>query len=549
MSNIRKEVRGKIFQAVKEIADTVGCTMGYNGRTVEYFPTANSSVSTTDGVTVADKVFGSNPEEQVGFEKVKEAAKEVRDRAGDGTTTTSVLIGSLVTNVEPHLVSKKNSPFSIKRGMDIAYNLAEKELKRKSKKLTKKDIKNIATVSVHGDEDLGKLIAEAYDKVGKYGHVSFEESYILDHVQLDVHEGSFFPNGMLNREFYTDKHKKEFRAEEAHLLLCSTTLTDSRELHYAVSKLDKPCILVTPSLSAEVATKIATYNKINPRKMVIPIQTNSGSFEGAAIIAQRDLDILNDFADLFGAKVVQGSGMYPIEDWPDHIFESSGIVKDVIIGDGYSIFGGGVRNEKAIESIYNLMKVKGNSKERIDFLNIRLQLLKGVTARIRVGAFTEAERKEIFTRVEDAVKAVESAEKEGFLPGGGVSLFRLKEHLELSKPTYLNDSESIGYDVVVQSLDAPMKRILENGGVDFVSVVPKILNEDYPFGFNMKTRQVENLITSGIIDPTFVVLSALKASLACTGILMNIERIIEGLEYKLLDGSSNHINRGHASFG
>ncbi|MCB0332014.1 MAG: chaperonin GroEL [Bdellovibrionales bacterium] len=527
------EAREEILRGVRTLADAVKVTMGPRGRNVVIEKSFGAPTVTKDGVTVAKEVELEGKFENMGAQMVKEVASKTSDVAGDGTTTATVLADAIYR--EGHkLVTAGHDPMSIKRGIDTAVKKVVEFLTSLSKETSgKEDIAKVGTISANGDSEIGNIIAEAMDKVGKEGVITVEEAKGLD-TTLDVVEGMQFDRGYLSPYFVTDPDRMEAELQDALILIHEKKISNMKDLLPVleqVAKSGRPLLIIAEDIEGEALATLVV-NKIR------------GTLNACAVKApgfgDRRKAMLEDIATLTGGKCIsEDLGMSL-----DNITVNDlGNAKRLVINkDNTTVIGGAGKTEDIdarVKQIRSQINETSSDYDR-EKLQERLAKLVGGVAVINVGAATEVEMKEKKARVEDALHATRAAVEEGIVPGGGVALLRATKELE--NLTLEDEEQNFGVTIIRKALQAPLRTISYNAGVEPAVVVERVANEKGAIGYNAATGVYEDLFKAGVIDPTKVVRSALQNAASVAGLMLTTEAVIA-------DKPSDDDGHGHAHGG
>jgi chaperonin GroEL len=494
----------------------VTVTLGPKGRNVVIEKSWGAPTVTKDGVTVAKEIQLEDKFENMGAQMVKEVASKTSDVAGDGTTTATVLARAIYTE-GAKMVAAGHDPMSIKRGVDKAVAKMVEGLKTLSKATKGRDeIAQVGTVSANGDKNIGEIIAEAMDKVGKEGVITVEEAKSLE-TTLDVVEGMQFDRGYLSPYFVTDPERMEVALEEPYILIHEkkiSAMKDLLPLLEQIAKSGKPLLLIAEDLEGEALATLVV-NKIR------------GTLHAAGVKApgfgDRRKAMLEDIAILTGGRMIAEELGLKLE---NVTLKDLGRCKRVVIDkDNTTIIDGAGKKpdiEGRIKQIRAQIEETTSDYDR-EKLQERLAKLVGGVAVIKVGAATEVEMKEKKARVEDAMHATRAAVEEGVVPGGGVALVRSLAGLEDLK---VADEERIGVQIVRRAAEEPCRRIASNAGADGSVVLDRVRNGKGAYGFNAATEEFEDLLKAGIIDPTKVVRTALQNASSVAGLLLTTEAMV-----------------------
>ncbi|MCP2620219.1 chaperonin GroEL [Candidatus Aminicenantes bacterium AC-334-K16] len=510
-----EEARQALLKGVNVLSNLVKETLGPRGKNVVIEKKFGSPVSTKDGVTVAKEVELKDPLENMGAQLVKEVASKTSDVAGDGTTTATVLAQIIFSEGLKHVTAGRN-PMLIKKGIDKAVEKVVDHLKKMSQEVTGEMIANVGAISANNDESIGKIIAEAMDKVGKDGVITVEEAKGLE-TTMEVVEGMQFDRGYLSPYFITDPERMECVLENPLILLHEKKISNLREflpLLESVAKMGRPLLVIAEDVEGEALATLVV-NKLK------------GTFSCAAVKApgfgDRRKAMLEDIAILTGGKVITEDIGVKLEnvtvDW-------LGEAKKVVIDkDNTTIVEGRGKAEDVqarIKQIRVQIEETTSDYDR-EKLQERLAKLVGGVALIKVGAATETELKEKKARVEDAMHATKAAVEEGIVPGGGVALLRCQKALDDLK---LEGDMQIGVNIVRRALEEPMRQIAFNAGYEGSIIVEKVKEMDPNYGFNALTETYEDMIKVGVLDPTKVVRTALQNAASIAGLMLTTEGLV-----------------------
>jgi len=511
----QQEAREKMLRGVNAITRAVRVTLGPKGRNVLIEKSWGAPIVTKDGVTVAKEIELEDKFENMGAQMVKEVASKTSDVAGDGTTTATVLAQAIFRE-GTKLVAAGVNPMDLKRGIDKAVAVIVEQLQKMSKPTRDSaEIAQVGTVSANGDEVIGKMIAEAMEKVGKEGVITVEEAKAMDST-LEVVEGMQFDRGYLSPYFVTDPESMEVVLEEALILLHEKKISSMKDLLpllELVARDGKPLLIVAEEIEGDALATLVV-NKIR------------GSLNVAAVKApgfgDRRKALLEDMAVLTGGMVVSEDLGLKLE---NVTLKDLGRAKKVVIDKDTTTLIDGAGARKAIEARIGEIRAqveKSSSDYDTEKLQERLAKLAGGVAVVKVGAATEAEMKEKKARVEDALHATRAAVEEGIVPGGGVALLRAQPSLD-GLAEGLGADQRPGVAIVRRAIEEPLRQIAENAGIEGSIVVDRVKHGKGAFGFNAATESYENLIEAGVIDPTKVVRSALQNAASVAGLLLTTE--------------------------
>ena len=510
-----EEARQSLLKGVNILSNVVKETLGPRGKNVVLDKKFGSPTSTKDGVTVAKEIELQDPLENMGAQLVKEVASKTSDVAGDGTTTATVLAQSIFAEGLKYVTAGAN-PSLIKKGIDQAVSEVVKELKKLSREVSGDMIAQVGAISANNDESIGKIIAEAMDKVGKDGVITVEEAQGLE-TTMQVVEGMQFDRGYLSPYFITDPDRMECVLEDPTILLHEKKISNLRDLLPLlenVAKMGKPLLVIAEEVEGEALATLVV-NKLK------------GTFMCAAVKApgfgDRRKAMLEDIAVLTGGQVITEDIGVELKNVD---IEWLGNAKKVVIDkDNTTIVEGKGKSEDVqarIKQIRTQIEETTSDYDR-EKLQERLAKMVGGVALIKVGAATETELKEKKARVEDAMHATKAAVEEGIVPGGGVALLRCQKILDKMK---FDDDKQIGINIIRRSLEEPLRQIADNAGYEGSIVVEKVKDKEQDTGFNALTEKYENLVKSGVLDPTKVVRTALQHAASISGLLLTTEGLV-----------------------
>ena len=532
----RRDARESILSGVQQLSKAVKVTLGPRGRNVVLAKSWGSPTVTKDGVTVAKEVELPDAYENMGAQMVKEVASKTSDVAGDGTTTATVLAEAMYTQGLQAVTSGYN-PMEIKRGIDQSVAEVVKSLEAQSKAVQDhSEVEQIGTISANGDSDIGQLIAEAMDKVGKDGTITVEEAKSTD-TTLDVVEGMQFDRGYLSPYFVTDQENMEASLEDCYLLIHETKISNLKDLLpllEKVSKAGKPLLVIAEDVEGEALATLVV-NKIR------------GTLQVAAVKApgygDRRKAMLQDIATLTGGTVITedlGINLESVQLTDLGQAKRIAIDKDnttIVEGEGKT-----ADIKGRVEQIRNQIDETTSDYDR-EKLQERLAKLAGGVAVIAVGAPTETEMKEKKARVEDALHATRAAVEEGVVPGGGVALVRSIAGLDsVSGET---EGENTGVRIVRRALEEPMRQIADNAGHEGAVVVAEVASKEGAYGFNAQSEEYGDLVAMGVIDPTKVVRTALSNAASIATLLLTTDALVAEEPEEEEEAAAGH-GHGHA---
>jgi chaperonin GroEL len=515
-----QEARDAMRKGVGKLARAVKVTLGPKGRNVILQKSFGSPTVTKDGVTVAKEIELEDKYENMGARMVREVASKTSDVAGDGTTTATVLAEAIFNEGLRAVVSGAN-PMLMKRGIERAVDDVVEKVKKMSIPVkTKKDMENVASVASNNDTEIGRIIAEAMDKVGKDGVITVEEGKTLETTHEFV-EGMQFDRGYLSPYFVTDPQKMECELEDPYILIYEKKISSNKDLVPVLEKVlntGKPILIISEEVEGEALATLV-INKLR------------GTFKCAAVKApgygDRRKAMLEDIAILTGGKAVFEDLGIQLENVQ---LRDLGRAKKVKIDKDNTVVIEGAGKKADIQGRVALIQrelEKSTSDYDKEKLSERIAKLSGGVAKINVGAATESEMKEKKARVEDAMHATRAANQEGILPGGGVPLLRAAEGL---KPSGLAPDEETGYNIVVRACKSPIVQIAANAGADGAIVASKVLeNKNQNFGYDARLDRYCDMVKEGIIDPTKVVRSALQNASSVATLLLTSDALVAEL--------------------
>jgi chaperonin GroEL len=512
------EARAALKRGVDQLAEAVKVTLGPKGRNVVIDKKFGAPTVTKDGVTVAKEIELSDPLENMGAQMVKEVATKTSDLAGDGTTTATVLAQAIFREGLKNVTAGVN-PMALKRGIDSAVSAIVEELKKMSVPTKgKKEIAQVGSISANNDKEIGDLIAEAMEKVGKDGVITVEEAKGLE-TTLETVEGMQFDRGYLSPYFVTDPEKMEAALEDALILIHDKKISSMKDLLpilEKVAQLGKPLLIIAEDIEGEALATLVV-NKLRGTLRVSAVK--------APGFGDRRKAMLEDIAVLTGGQVISEEVGFKLE---NAVVTDLGRAKRIVVDKETTTIIDGQGDEDKIKGRIKELKAaieKTTSDYDREKLQERLAKIAGGVAVINVGAPTESEMKEKKARVEDALHATRAAVEEGIVPGGGVALIRAQKALKTLK---LADSdEQIGVDIVRRAIEEPMRIIVQNAGGEGSIVVEKIRqSKDNSYGYNALTDEYEDLVAAGVIDPTKVTRTALQNAASIAGLLLTTEALI-----------------------
>ena len=510
-----EDARKKLLSGVEQISKAVKTTLGPCGRMVMLDKKYGAPTITKDGVSVAKEIELEDPYENMGAQFVREVASKTNDDAGDGTTTATVLSYALVRE-GIKAVAAGMRPIEIKRGMDKAVKVAVDEIKKNAKPVKgADDITNIATISANNDPEIGKMLADAIEKVGKDGVITVEESKNMD-MTVDTVEGMQFDRGYISSYFVTDRERMEADFDDAYVLIYDKKISAMKDLLPILEKVanaGRALVIICEDVDGEALTTLV-------------LNTIRGTIKCCAVKApgfgDRRKDMLQDIAILTGGTVVSEEVGLKLESCGTEVL---GQAKSIKIDKDNTTIVGGAGSSKAIKDrvaeIKNAIE-KSTSTYDKEQLQKRLAKLAGGVAVISVGANTETEMKEMKFRVEDTIAATRAALEEGIVSGGGMALIEASKALA-AIPEDLSEDEKVGYKIVRRALEEPIRQIAENAGLDGSVIAERAKNEKKGVGYDARLDKWVNMLDAGIIDPAKVTCSALKNAASVAGTLLTTE--------------------------
>ena len=512
------EARNKMKKGVDTLANAVKVTLGPKGRNVVIEKKFGAPAVTKDGVTVAKEIELEDPIENMGAQMVKEVASKTADIAGDGTTTATVLAQAIIGEGLKNVAAGAN-PMDLKRGIDKAVARIVENLKAQSQTIgnDSKKIQQVASISANNDETIGKLIAEAFAKVGKEGVITVEEAKGTD-TYVDVVEGMQFDRGYISPYFVTNSEKMEAELQNPYILIYDKKISAMKDILHILEKVaqsGRPLVIIAEDLEGEALATLVV-NKLRGTLKVAAVK--------APGFGDRRKEMLQDIAILTAGTVISEDMGYKLEAAD---LTSLGSAASITIDKDNTIVVGGKGKKQDIQSRVNQIKAQievTTSDYDKEKLQERLAKLSGGVAVLYIGAATEVEMKEKKDRVDDALHATRAAVEEGIVPGGGVSFIRATEVLEKFKG--FNEDETTGIAIVKRAIEEPLRQIVVNSGIEGSIVVQKIKEGKGDFGFNARTEVYENLLKAGVIDPTKVTRIALENAASIAGMLLTTECVV-----------------------
>jgi len=530
-----EQSRQAILRGVNALADAVKVTLGPKGRNVVLDKKFGSPTITKDGVTVAKEIDLKDPLENMGAQMVREVASKTSDTAGDGTTTATVLAQAIYREGAKNVVAGAN-PMELKRGIEKAVEVVVAEVKKMARPVSGNMVAQVGTISANGDATIGKIIAEAMDKVGKDGVITVEEAKTLE-TSLDVVEGMQFDRGYLSAYFVTDPERMEVVLENPVILIHEKKIASMKDLLPVleqVARLGRPLLIVAEDVEGEALATLVV-NKLR------------GTLQAAAVKApgfgDRRKAMLEDIAILTGGRAITEDLGIKLENIK---LDDLGKAKKITIDKDNTTIVEGAGTTSAIEG--RVKQIRAQVEETTsdydrEKLQERLAKLVGGVAVIKVGAATETEMKEKKARVEDAMHATKAAVEEGIVAGGGVALVRGGKALEGLK---LEGDQQVGANLIKRAIEEPMRHIATNAGAEGSIVVAKVKEMKTDEGFNAATEVYEDLVKAGVIDPAKVVRNALQNASSIASLLLTTEALVSEIpeEKKEPAGGGGHSHGG-----
>jgi chaperonin GroEL len=511
-----EDARNEILRGVNKLADAVKVTLGPKGRNVVINKSFGSPTITKDGVTVAKELDFKDKFENMGAVLVKEVASKTSDLAGDGTTTATVLAQAVVREGTRNIAAGAN-PMDVKKGIERAVEVVVEELKKLSIPVSgSKDIEDIGTISANNDRQIGKLIAEAMEKVGKDGVITVEDGRTQE-TRLDLVEGMRFDRGYMSPYFITDPERMEAALEDPYILIYEKKISAIHDLLPILQKVaqgGRPLFIICEELEGEALATLVV-NKLRGTLKTLAVK--------APGYGDRRKAMLEDIAILTGGKLITEDIGFKLENLT---LKELGQAKRVVSDKENTTIVEGLGNKKDIQGRISLIR-KQIEDTKSDYdrekMQERLAKLAGGVAVIKVGAATETEMKEKKARIEDAMHATKAAVEEGIVPGGGVAYIRSQKALEGLK---LDHEQQVGVNIVSRALEEPLRMIASNAGWEASVVVNDVKNGEKNYGFNADSEQYEDLVKAGVIDPTKVSRIALQNASSIASLLITTEAAV-----------------------
>lgn len=516
-----EDARKLILEGVNQLSNAVKVTLGPKGRNVVIQKSFGAPHITKDGVSVAKEIELENNFQNMGAQMVKEVAQKTNEDAGDGTTTATVLAQAIYTE-GVKLVTAGHNPMDLKRGIDLAVTNVVAELKKMSKAIkTNSEIEQVGTISANNDNEIGKLLAQAMEKVGKDGVITIEESKTAE-TTLDVVEGMQFDRGYLSPYFVTSPEKMEVNFDNANILITDKKIGSMKELLPMLEKTiqtSRPLLIIAEDIEGEALTTLVV-NKLRGTLNVAAVK--------APGFGDRRKEMLKDIAALTGGQVISEELGMSLE---TSGLDVLGTAKKITIDKENTTIVDGNGSKQAVDArvgeIKNQIAASTSDYDK-EKLQERLAKLVGGVAVINVGAPTETAMKEKKDRVEDALNATRAAVEEGIVVGGGSALVKAAKVLETLKAA--NENEAFGIRIIKKAVEAPLRQIVENAGLEGSVVINEVKsNKSDSWGFNARDERYEDLVAAGIIDPTKVTRSALQNAASVAGLMLTTETMIADL--------------------
>ncbi|HAL64741.1 MAG: 60 kDa chaperonin [Bacteroidetes bacterium 38_7] len=516
------EAREALKRGVNALADAVKVTLGPKGRNVVLEKSFGAPVITKDGVTVAKEIELPDKVENMGAQMVKEVASKTNENAGDGTTTATLLAQAIYVNGLKNVTAGSN-PMDIKRGIDKAVAEVIKSLQRQTRQIgdSLEKIEQVAAVSANNDLSIGKLIAEAMSKVGKEGVITIEEAKGIE-TTVKVVEGMQFDRGYISPYFVTNTEKMEVDYENPWILIYDKKISAMKDFLPILEKViqtGRPLLVIAEDLEGEALATLVV-NRLRGTLKVVAVK--------APGFGDRRKEMLEDIAILTGGTVISEEKGYKLEDAD---LSYLGQAARISIDKDNTTIVSGAGEKKQIEARINQIKAQiktTTSDYDKEKLQERLAKLAGGVAVIQVGAASEVEMKERKDRFDDALHATRAAIEEGIVSGGGVAFIRAIEDIRNLKGE--NEDENVGIKIIIRALEEPLRQIIENAGLEGSVVVQKVRDGKNDFGYNVRTEQYENLMETGVIDPTKVARIALQNAASIAGMLLTTESVVSEIK-------------------
>ena len=537
-----EEARKSLQAGIDKLSNTVKITLGPKGRNVVLDKKYGSPLITNDGVTIAKEIELEDPFENMGASLVQEVASKTNDTAGDGTTTAAVLTQALITEGIKNVVAGAN-PILIKKGIADACDIIVESLKKSSKKISNtEDIARVATISA-ADEYIGKLIADAMDKVSADGVITVEESKTAD-TTCNVVEGMQFDRGYISPYMATDTEKMEAVLDDAAILITDKKISNIQDLLPLLENLlkeGKKLFIIAEDIEGEALTTLL-LNKLRGTLTCVAVK--------APGFGDRRKELLQDIATLTGGQVITSDLGLELK---DTTIDQLGKASQIKVSKENTIIVGGGGDKAKIDERVNVIKEQiklSKSSFDIEKLKERLAKLSGGVAVLHVGAATETEMKEKKLRIEDALSATKAAVEEGTVAGGGVALLGTKSELEKAIKKAENNDIKTGITIVLKAVEAPMRQIATNAGIEGSVIINEILkNKSKTYGFDFAKEDYVDMFEAGIIDPTKVTRSAIENSCSIAGMILTTESLVTDIPDPAAEAAANAAMAGAAGAG
>ncbi|MSO14013.1 chaperonin GroEL [Rickettsiales endosymbiont of Trichoplax sp. H2] len=513
------KARDKLLRGIRVAADTVSVTLGPRGRNVIIEKSFGAPKITKDGVSVAKEIELEDKVENLGVQVLKEAANKTNDRAGDGTTTTIVL-GESIAREGVKAVTAGMNPMDLKRGIEAASEKVLAEIKKRSRNISSSaEIAQVATISANGDSDIGTKIAKAFEKVGKDGVITVEEANKSDAFEVDVVEGMNFDRGYISPYFVTNSEKMTCELEDAYILVFEKKISNLQQMLKLLEEVvqsSKPLLIIAEDIEGEALATLIV-NKLRGGLKIAAVK--------APGFGDRRKSMLEDISILTGAQLISEDLGHKLE---NVTLSDLGTAKKVLISKDDTTIVNGAGEKSNIKARCDQIKsqiAETTSDYDKEKLEERLAKLAGGVAVLKVGGITEVEVKEKKDRVEDAYHATKAAIAEGIVPGGGSTLLYASKILEGMKGK--NPDETVGIEIVKKTLSAPIRKILENAGLESALIVEKLLEKNNStMTYDAQNHEVVDAFKKGIVDPTKVVRNALQSAASVASLLVTTEATV-----------------------
>jgi len=530
------EARAKLLKGVEKLANTVKVTLGPKGRNVMLDKSYGAPKITKDGVSVAKEIELADKFENMGAQLVKEVAQKTADKAGDGTTTATVLAEAIIMEGAKAVAAGMN-PMDLRRGIDMAVNAVVEDVKSRSKEIkTSEEIAQVGTISANGDTSIGQYLARAMEKVGNDGVITVEDAKGLE-TELDVVEGMQFDRGYLSPYFVTNPEKMNCEYDNPYILFYDQKISSLQPMLpvlEAVVQSGRPLLIIAEDVEGEALATLVV-NRIRGGLKVCAVK--------APGFGDRRKEMLKDMAVLTGGQVISEELGMKIENVTLDMLGTSKRV-EVTKDDTTIIDGAGNKADIKARTAQIKSEIEATKSDYDrEKLQERLGKLSGGVAVLRVGGASEVEVKEKKDRIDDALNATRAAVKEGVVAGGGSALLYATKALDGLKPE--NDDQKVGINIIKKALQAPVRQIAENAGIDGAVVVGKLLeSKDVNFGYNAQTGEYTNLIKAGIVDPTKVVRTALQDAASVAALVVTTEAMVTEAPQKECNCGCAHGGQG-----